>query len=118
MPQFLKRREHGEQAKKAMAEAGIEAADPVFAKAHPALSEFLSLEEWEPGVERARGTLTLFFEDGCFKASVNDRDGERVAFVTKRGHKALLDAIEKGLATDSLDWRQSWQKGKGKGRKG
>jgi len=117
MPQFLKRREHGEQAKKAMAGFGVEQADSVFAKAYPALSEFLSLEEWEPGVERTRGTMTLFFEDGCFKGSVNDRDGERVAFVTKKGFKTLLEAIEKGLATDSLDWRPSFGKGKGKGRK-
>lgn len=118
MPQFLKRREVGDATSKAISTQSLQTADEAFHKAYPALAEFLSLEEWEPGTERQRGTLTLFWEDGLFKASVNDRDAEQVAFVTKRAFKGLLEAIEKGLVAGSLDWRKSWQKGKGKGRKG
>lgn len=113
MAQILKRRTSGEKAAKDVASIRLETTDPPFAKAYPALAEFLSLEEWEAGVERERGTITLFWEDGLFKASINNRDSQEVAFVTKGTHKTLLEAIEKGLATDSLDWRQSGFKGKG-----
>lgn len=117
MAHLLKRREAGnEAAKKAAAEA-LDAADAAFAKKHPALAEFLSLEEWEPGQARERGTITLFWEEGTFKACVSNRDSQEVAFVTKRTFAGLLEAIEKGLATDSLDWRGGQRKGSGKGRK-
>jgi hypothetical protein len=79
----------------------------VFAKKYPLLLEFLSRELWEPGVPRVRGSLFLFLEDGVFKACLNDKDVEEVAFVTKGTFAALLDAVERGLSSSSLDWRLS-----------
>jgi len=118
MAQFLKRREVGNaKAKEAAAEI-LAKCDEAFAKKFPALAEFLSLEDWGEGQERTRGTLTLFWEEGQFKASVNDRDAGQVAFVSKRAFQELLAAVEKGLATDSLDWRGGQRKGNQKGRKG
>lgn len=117
MASFLKRREVGNAAAKAVAGLTLETGDSVFAKAYPALAEFLSLEAWSETEARERGTITLFWEDGAFKASINNRDSEEVAFVCKKAFKTLLETIEKGLATDSLDWRKSFARGKGKGRK-
>lgn len=83
--------------------------DEAFAKKYPLLLEFLSLELWEPGVPRTKGSLFLFLEDGCFKACLNDKDTDEVAFVTKPSFAALLDAVERGLAQGTLDWRLSTQ---------
>lgn len=116
MTQFLKRREKGATKAKEAAAAGVETADPSFSKKYPALSEFLACEEWSPGEERVRGTVSVFFEDGGFKAAVNDRDGERSAFVSKGAFTGLLEAIEKGLQAGSLDWRD-WKGNQGKGKK-
>jgi hypothetical protein len=110
MASFLKRRANGDRTTKQIASQALEAADPAFAKKYPALAEFLATEEWEPGVPRERGTLTLFFEDGQFKVAVNDRDQCVVAFLSKGTFPGLLDALEKGLQGDGLDWRG--QKGK------
>lgn len=117
MASFLKRKEKGSATAKKTQTIGIGEIDPVFFKKYPAISEFLSLEEWEPGVERVRGTITVFWEEGSFKSSVNDRDSEQVAFVSKGTFQGVLDAIEKGLQGDSLDWRGGRGKGQGKGKK-
>jgi hypothetical protein len=111
MAEFLKRKEKGNATKAKVQEARIAETDAAFSKTYPALAEFLSLEAWDAETERERGTLTVFWEDGAFKASVNDRDADQVAFVSKPTFKTLLESIEKGLAADSLDWRQS--KGRG-----
>lgn len=83
--------------------------DESFAKKYPLLLEFLTRELWEPGVPRQRGTLFLFCEDGVFKACLNDKDCDEVSFVTKPTFTALLDAVERGLANNTLDWRLSTQ---------
>lgn len=118
MSKFLKRREKANEATKAVSAVTPEETDPTFAKAYPALAEFLSLETWDADTQRERGTLTIFYEQGLFKASINDRDSESVAFVSKGSFKALLDAIEKGLVTGTHDWRSWAKKGPQKGKKG
>lgn len=110
MATFLKRKEVGDAAKTAIEAASVESTDSVFAKKYPATTEFLSLEEWEPGQARTRGTITVFWEEGTFKAALNDRDGEEVAFVSKTTFTGLLDAIEKGFIKGDHDWRSTRQK--------
>jgi len=105
MAQFLKRREIGREKSKEASERTVAQTDDGFAKKYPALAEFLSLEEWEPGVARERGTITVFFEQGTFKAGLNDKDGECTAYVTKPTFNGILDALEKGLVKGDLDWR-------------
>lgn len=83
--------------------------DETFVKKYPLLSEFLTRVVWEPGQPREKGSLFLFAEDGCFKACLNDKDSLQVAFLTSTTFTALLDAVEKGLAKDTLDWRLSTQ---------
>lgn len=114
MAEFLKRREKGHAAKDKIQATTIGSEDQAFAKKYPALAEFLSLEAWDEKTERVRGTISVFWEDGSFKASVNDRDADQVAFVSKGTFSGLLESIEKGLQSDSLDWRQSKGKPPGK----
>lgn len=118
MSQFLKRREKGNAKAKELSSSTPGTADEAFAKKYPALAEFLSLEEWDAETPRTRGTLTVFWEDGGWKAAINDRDAELVAFVAKRTFAELLGAIEKGLVADSLDWRGGRPKGSGKRSRG
>lgn len=118
MAQFLKRREMGSGKAKEVESRALESVDPAFFKKYPALSEFLWLDQWDAETPRTRGTFTVFFEEGSFKAALNDRDGGSVAFVSKGSFTALLDALEKGLVGHSLDWRESSKKGGAKGKKG
>jgi hypothetical protein len=117
MTQFLKRRANGDSKVRDLAAQTVEAVDAAFAKKYPALAEFLSAEEWGPGEPRERGTLTLFFEQGAFKACVSDRDANMSAFVAKSAFLGLLEAVEKGLQGDSLDWRGQKGKPQGKGKR-
>lgn len=87
-------------------------------KRWPGLFEFLTAVEYSPGDSRTPGSVTLFAEDGqegC-KACLNDKDQEQSAYVTGAGPLEALDALEKGLQKDSLDWR-SWRGKKGVAKK-
>lgn len=117
MAEFLKRKEKGKGLANKVKEVAMADTDAIFAKKFPALAEFLSLEAWDADTERVRGTVSLFWEEGSFKASVNDRDSDQVAFVSKTTFQGLLEAIEKGLQADSLDWRGQKQKGGGRGKR-
>lgn len=85
----------------------------VWEKKYPALVEFMSLQEWEPGQPRLTGTLNLFIEDGQWKACVSDRDQGLIAFVSAANPEELLVALEKGLQATTLDWRRKQPYGKG-----
>jgi len=116
MSKFLKRREKADATTQAVTSISPGEVDAAFEKSYPALAEFLGLEAWDAETPRERGTVTLFFEGGMFKASVNDRDSEQVAFVSKGTFKGLLEAVEKGLVNNTHDWR-SWGKKPAKGSK-
>lgn len=111
MAEFMKRKEKGHATSKKVQAVSIETSDPAFFKKYPALAEFLSLEAWDEQTARERGTLTLFWEEGCFKLAVNDRDSEQTTFLSKGTFLGVLESLEKGFKEDSLDWRA--QKGKG-----
>jgi hypothetical protein len=81
--------------------------DESFVAAYPALSEYLTLEEWEPGKPRKTSTIVWFVEQGLLKACINDRDASQVAFVSAESLTGLWEALEEGLAMNSLDWRFS-----------
>lgn len=99
-----------EEAAKALVREG-----PV-AKAFPAVLEFLTAVQWAPGEPRKPGTLTIFTDDGLWKASLNDKDADRSAFVSAASPELCLVALEKGLRDDTLTWR-SWGGSNGRRRK-
>lgn len=84
-------------------------ADPKFLKDYPVLAEFLMRVLWEPGQPREKGSVFTFFEDGMFKACLNDKDTGQVAFLSSSSFAGLWEAVEKGLAKNALDWRLSTQ---------
>lgn len=101
MAQFIKRR---------VASAGPSAScsppgGGAWEKRFPALLEFLTLESWGEGLERVPGSLSVFVDQGQWKCCLSDRDAGLVAFVTASEPDGLLQALEKGLRGESLDWR-------------
>lgn len=76
-----------------------------FATAYPTLAAFLSEGTWEDGAPRETGTITLLWEEGLWKAALNNRDASQSAFVSGRTLGALFEAVEKGIYDDELEWR-------------
>lgn len=79
--------------------------DPVVARALPALWEYLTATRFEDGSVRVCSTLLIFVEDGLWKACLNDRENDRSAWVSAGTWKELLEALERGLASDTAHWR-------------
>lgn len=108
--------------KKPSCGSGNSCGSPVLAspgdwgRKYPLVCEFLSTSVWEDGSSREPGSLTLFVQDGRWKACLNCKDTNRVAFVSSETPTDLLSMIEKGLDGDRLDWRA--QKGTQGARKG
>lgn len=73
---------------------------------YPVLHDFLTLQGCE-GKARKVGSVSLFAEDGKWKAALNDRDGGLVAFCSADSFAGLLEALDRGLKSGSLDWRDS-----------
>lgn len=71
----------------------------------PALSEFLVATQWSDGESRLPGSLTLFTDAGQWKICLSDKALNRIAFVSAIGPQEALEAAERGLMADSLDWR-------------
>lgn len=85
---------------------------------YPTVMEFLSLQAWEDGTSRLTGTMTLMSDQGTLKAALNDKDAGLSCFVSARSLTGLLEALEKGLGTGSLEWRESKTWGSSGKRKG
>lgn len=84
----------------------LSAKDDVLRVRCPTLHDFMTLAGYG-GKARVTGSLSLFCEEGKFKASINDRDGGHVAFLSGDSLWGLLEAIDRGLKSGSLDWRVS-----------
>lgn len=83
---------------------------------YPTLMEYLAEERYEDGTPRRTSTVTLFFAEGSVKLSLNDRDLDRVAFVTSTTIEGCLGILESKLKESSIEWRAS-QGGGGKRKK-
>jgi hypothetical protein len=83
------------------------ALDAKALEVYPALWEYMSEASWGEGKPRELATLLLFLDGGRLKAMLNDRDSGRVAFVTGCSLEEVLEALEGGLVSSSLDWRAS-----------
>lgn len=78
----------------------------------PSLWEFLTHRQWDDGTPRQPGSVTVFYEDGVWKACLNDRDAGLVAFRTAPTPIELAVSLEGALARDTLEWRRSTAQGK------
>lgn len=73
----------------------------------PTLHEFLTLSSWEDGCRRVLGTVSLFWEDGRFKAWLNDKDGTRACCVSSETLSGLFLTMDERLLADDLEWRKA-----------
>jgi hypothetical protein len=90
--------------------ARVSAVDPESCKISVkalALVEFLSLEVWDDGKPRKTGSITVFFEEGVFKAWLNDKDAGHTCCVAADTLGGLLASIERKLPDDSFEWRKA-----------
>lgn len=76
-----------------------------FAKKHPALWEYLTVDSYDDGTAREVATLLLFTEDGLFKACLNDRATSRTCWMSATTVGGLLGLLEEALQGDNAEWR-------------
>lgn len=77
--------------------------------------DFLSMRSWPDGSPRLTGTITLSTEGASWKACVKCPNSASVAFVTAETPDGLLKALDRGLESDTLEWREDrFQGGSGK----
>lgn len=96
---------------------GVEHGPPApdeFVDRFPSLVEFLSAEKYEDGSAREPGTLLLVWQDGRWRAWLNDRGVGDAAWLSSHGLSSLLASVEAGLAEGSLEWRRQRPRGKQK----
>lgn len=86
-----------------------------LAVSYAAVVEHLSATTYPDGSRRVGSTLMVFIDSGTVKACLNDRDQGLAAWVSSGSLTGVLEALERGLVSDSLDWRQPPQ-GRGKKR--
>jgi len=75
----------------------------------PALVEYLTLDHYEDGASRETATLLIFAEEGRFKGCLNDRQEERVCWVSSGSLLGLIAELEANLEAGTADWRRSWK---------
>lgn len=79
--------------------------DPEMSAKFPALWEYVTEDAWEDGTARETATLLIFYEEGCLKACLNDRSGQRSAFWSNRSLAGLLACVEADLQAGAVEWR-------------
>jgi len=93
--------------------------DQAFQQQYPALSEYLTSPLYPDGSARQLSTMTVFREDGWWKACLNEKDQGLVLFVAESQFGTLLEALELLLQEDHPPWRKSTVKrGSGRGKGG
>lgn len=101
--EFLKKA----QARKRQETEAQPAADEALRKKYPVLHEFLTATTGAEGEPRLTSALTVFTDDGCFKAFLNDKHMEASFCVTGDGLEGVLKALEKALASGEAAWRST-----------
>lgn len=83
-----------------------DACDMTWQASVPLLHAMLTITQVN-GKPRETSSLLLFCEDGLFKACLNDRGNARTLWASGGTITALLEALEKALATGEAAWRKS-----------
>lgn len=99
---FIERRKKSvSKAKKASA------GKSAFAKEHPAIWEYLSLDTGKDGGKRDTASLTIFVDEGQLKCCVSDKEAQEVAFWSAETWEELIAGVEADLSVGEGDWRAS-----------
>lgn len=120
---FTKRRERmNEKLKAALAKAKAtanpeEAADKDLEKRCPILHGFLTTREsGVKGVFRETASLTIFTEDGLFKACLSDRESGSTLWHSASTLQGTIEGLEASLGKDEPGWRVRRSQGQAKGK--
>lgn len=73
----------------------------------PVLFDYLTSLAYEDGTQRQTASLIAFVEEGQFKVCLNDRDTDRVLFVSGDTLQETLDVLEAVINDDRPPWRES-----------
>lgn len=98
--------------------SGGQPRDPEFQSQYPALFEYLTATQFPDGASRRTSSLTIFAEEGSFKACLNEREGGYALFVTEGRFLAVIEALELLLQEENPPWRKSRPPGRPKGQGG
>jgi hypothetical protein len=91
-----------------------DALDPGFLVEYPALHQFMCRQTNPDGSPRRPSSLTVFTEDGLFKACLNEKDLGLALYASGDTFPGALLALETRLHAPKVEWRRSaWQKGRG-----
>lgn len=71
----------------------------------PELIAHLADGSWDDGSPRKTGRLSVFVQDGIWKACLTEPEGSAVAFISAPSFAALADAVEEALQTGRLEWK-------------
>ena len=77
------------------------------AQLFPLLHEYVTAVTWADGSPRITSSLLIFFEDGIFKACINDRAAGRSGWATGKTVDQALSSLEAMLAGDRVEWRKA-----------
>ncbi len=79
---------------------------PAFETRYPSLYRFIA-ESRENDKYHNRGCLTVFWEDGVFKLSINDRPNCQTCFVSHPELGGCFLIADRGLRSKTLKWRRN-----------
>jgi len=91
---------------KALGNKGAALVDEKFTKSFPALSEYMTSVTYPDGQERTPCSLTIFCEEGVFKACLSERDLEMSLWGTGETFQDCLKTLEERLKGPAPDWRK------------
>lgn len=78
------------------------------------LVEYLQSGCWADGTPRETSTLLVLFEEGRWKACLNDRANARSGWVSSPTLRGALETLNEHLSEDRLEWRRRQpQRGRG-----
>lgn len=90
--------------------------DEQFAKKHPALWEYMTLDKTPGGTVRERSSIILFVEGTEVKLCLNDNTKGRSLWTTARTIQEAFRACDMALQAGGAAWRP--KKGQGEAGKG
>lgn len=79
----------------------------------PGIMELLGSPNDADGNPRTQSSITLVFQDGVFKAGLNEKDLKATCWVSSLRLDALLAVLEAKLQSEDAEWR-SWPGEQGK----
>lgn len=83
-----------------------EAFDPDLKAIAPSLFALMTRLHGPSGGARTPSSLTIFCEDGCFKACLSERDFGLALWTSAPTLQGLFPAIEQRLSQEVVEWRR------------